>query len=77
MSADDTQILVAIAELRGEVRGFLLRAEQLAATDTDHEQRIRILEQRPVITTRMVVSSLTSTAAIVAIASPFLPSLWR
>lgn len=66
-----------IGQLRGDLQ--LLAARRVADPDdvVDHEQRIRRIELRPVLTGRQLAGALTVGAAVLTALSPLVDRLFR
>ena len=72
MSEDNEKVRVAVCLVRIESK-----IDAMLANVNDHEQRLRELEKKPVVTTRSMWAGLVAVAAIVSTVAPFFAQLYR
>lgn len=64
------EIGLAVVRIEGKLDVLALRNQSLETAATDHENRLRTLEQRPVITTKAFWSAILGTGTFVGAIVP-------
>lgn len=73
---DPSEIAVALARIEGKLDLLHAQGVAQATTSADHENRIRALETRPVVTPRALMGALTAASLLVGTVAPFLVVTW-